>query len=537
MLSQSLDIQRKTSQSHLSQYVIVVPSLDHPKKSVLVHGYTGALDLVDADLAESLISSDFHGALEQLSLEERMHLNARGYLTEMPEDEEKAHVNRLVESVYAYYRNSLSVLIAPNLDCSLRCRYCFQRGMQNEITKNPSSPLASVISRQQIDKIFDVLETKKNDQSVRLNDNITLYGGEALQQANLDAVSYIIERGQKLGITFSAISNGYELDLYRHLLGPNAIRKIQITVDGPRAVHDKMRMARGGEPTFDKIIQNISSALGTGCEISISMNFDEENYRSLPELITYFKDLGWLEREDVVVHGNQIFNLKTSSTAFQEDYEALQEVRQFAAQNHVLLSNSTTKIQNLFLKRLADSDPLSLKPVYCSANTGMYIFGPDGKIYTCWEAVGDGLSCVGSYDPEFKIDSDNLSRWHDRVASRIDACHSCEYLMFCGGGCTINAYRKEGKFLAPYCDSFDSKFKDLIQKVVSEAYMDYLGDDFSLGGSDNPSNTRLIALNKALTISQSTVLSDDIIAFMVGASKETGSEKLKGGENWLCNFH
>jgi uncharacterized protein len=523
----------------VSQYIFMAPTLENKDKVILVHGYTGALDIVESGVAAILRSENSDDRLSQLSVEERMHLNARGYLTEMSEEEEKEHVSHLVESVYAHYRNSLSVLIAPNLDCSLRCRYCFQRGLQNEITKNPTSPLASLITTEQVDKIFEILKEKQADPEVRLNDTITLYGGEALQSANLEVISYIVERGQDLGITFNAISNGYEIDLYHHLLGTTGIKKLQITIDGPRHLHDKMRMERDGKPTFDKIISNISGALGRGCEINISMNFDRQNYKALPELIQYFKELGWLDRSDVVVHGNQIFDLKTSSTAFQEDYEALQEIREFAAQNGVLLSNSTTKIQDVFLRRLAAKDPLSLKPVYCSANTGMYIFAPDSKIYTCWEAVGDGLSCVGSYDPDLRLDTDSLSRWHGRVASRIDACHSCEHIMFCGGGCTINAYRKEGKFLAPYCDAFDAKFKDLIQKVVSEMYSEHIVEKSSPmdGTLENHPHKKLVALNKALMIGQSADLSDDLLSFMVGASRKTGDEAMKGGENWLCNFH
>ncbi|MGK7896653.1 MAG: radical SAM protein [Xenococcus sp. (in: cyanobacteria)] len=522
----------------VSQYVIQTPMRKDENKFILAHGYTGALDIVDREIASLLKPGTANGSLSQLSAEIKRQLTARGYLTVMSAEEEREHVARIVESVYSYYRQSLSVLIAPNLDCSFRCRYCFQRSLQNEITHHPSNPLASVITKKKIDKIFDILKEKKNDANTRLNSNITLYGGEALQSANLEAVSYIVERGKELELTFSAISNGYEIDLFYHLLGATGIKKLQITIDGPKEIHDKMRIERNGRSTFDKIISNINGALGRGCEINISVNFDEQNVQALPNLFRQFKDLGWLDHPDIVIHGNQIFDLKTNLTAFQENYDSLQEIREFALQNNILLSNSTTKIQDLFLRRIGNDEPLSLKPVYCSANTGMYIFGPDGKIYTCWEAVGDSLSCVGSYDPEFKLDQDNLERWHNRVANRIDACHKCEYIMFCGGGCTINAYRKNGQFLSPYCDSFDRKFHDLMKSVVSKTHELIEQELFNDRSSKiHQSDNQLISLNNAFVIDRSTELSQDLISFMVGAEKNYDNGKMERGENWLCNFH
>ena len=522
----------------VSQYVILTPMLENPNQFILVHGYTGALDIVDREIANILKPGTENGGLSQLSAEAKRHLTSRGYLTEMSEAEEREHVARIVESVYSYYRQSLSVLIAPNLDCSFRCRYCFQRSLQNKITHNPSNPLASIITKEKIDKIFEILKEKNNDPNTRLNKNITLYGGEALQKANLEAVSYIVNRGRELDITFSAISNGYELDRFYHLLGPTGIKKLQITIDGPKEIHDKMRIERNGRSTFDKIISNIDGALGRGCEINISINFDEQNVHSLLTLFQQFKDLGWLNRPEVVVHGNQIFDLKTNLTAFQTNYDSLKEVREFAIKNNILLSNSTSKIKDTFLQRIENNAPLSLKPVYCSANTGMYIFGPDGKIYTCWEAVGDSLSCVGSYDPEFKLYQDNLDRWHNRVANRIDACHECEYIMFCGGGCTINAYRKNGKFLSPYCDSFEHKFEDLMKSVVSKINEKTGQKSFNYRISEiKKLRENLTSLNNAFVINQSTELSEDLIAYMVGAEKKSDTGEMEGGENWLCNFH
>lgn len=40
---------------------------------------------------------------------------------------------------------------------------------------------------------------------------------------NKDAVTYLVKQGMERGFTFSAITNGYDLDCFEALLSPNAI--------------------------------------------------------------------------------------------------------------------------------------------------------------------------------------------------------------------------------------------------------------------------------------------------------------------------
>lgn len=46
---------------------------------------------------------------------------------------------------------------------------------------------------------------------------------EPLLVQNRKIISYIIDRGKRLGFTFSAITNGYDLVAYEDLLSPDGI--------------------------------------------------------------------------------------------------------------------------------------------------------------------------------------------------------------------------------------------------------------------------------------------------------------------------
>ena len=445
-----------------STFTIAIPTNNINADYIFVHGYTGVVDIIESELANKILQR-----IDKITEEESSLLIERGYITEQTKEEELTYVSHLVDKIFGYYKKQLTVLIAPNLDCSFRCTYCFQRTMQNKISKKPFSPIASVMDKQQVDKIFKVLDQKIADPESRLNREITLYGGEALQEANIEIVNYIVTEGLKRGLHFNAISNGYEINKFYNLFGKGGLKKIQITIDGFEDMHDKMRVERHGNSSFYQIIENIENGLNRGCIIDIAFNFDERNIDNIKKLLSFFQEKEWLDREDIVIHGNQIFDLTTNLTAFQENYDDILELRNLAKEYGIMLSNSTTKIMELFESKLGKGLPLPLKPSYCSANTGMYIFAPDNKLYSCWEAVGDDIAHIGTYYPEFKINEKTLDKWQSRVANRIDECHQCEYIMFCGGGCTINAYRKNGKFLTPYCDSFQTKFSDLMKNVLN----------------------------------------------------------------------
>lgn len=101
-----------------------------------------------------------------------------------------------------------------------------------------------------------------------------LYGGEPLLKKNQEVVKYIVNKGVSLGYRFAAISNGFELENYEDILGPDKLGALQITIDDPRDQHNTIRVHQDGFPTFDKILSNVEMALNKGCKVSVRMNTD-----------------------------------------------------------------------------------------------------------------------------------------------------------------------------------------------------------------------------------------------------------------------
>ena len=67
-------------------------------------------------------------------------------------------------------------------------------------------------------------------------------------------------------------------------LVPLGLNGIKITLDGDHDTHNRMRPLRGGQGTFDRIVDNIRKVAGR-CRIAIGGNFDESSVESFPALL------------------------------------------------------------------------------------------------------------------------------------------------------------------------------------------------------------------------------------------------------------
>src|SRR6476469_4813890 len=72
-------------------------------------------------------------------------------------------------------------------------------------------------------------------------------------------------------------------------LAPLGLNGVKVTLDGDRDTHNRMRPLRGGQGTFDRIIDNIKAVAGR-CNIAIGGNFDESSVDSYPGLLEFLRE-------------------------------------------------------------------------------------------------------------------------------------------------------------------------------------------------------------------------------------------------------
>ena len=276
-----------------SSYTIYVDLPDNPDEMLLVHGYTGAYDQVSKRVATYLRSlegrhapkplyghwtpepSIEHDGIVKPSDETIATLAQRGYLVALtPEEEEALFVEICTRLHNETICSAPGYVLMPTYQCNLRCAYCFQDHMRSD----PSfAHLLRVMDEPMVDRIIDGMGRIEAGHGIADDDEIrrqiTFFGGEPLLASSRSIVEYIMNRVRERGpAAFDAITNATELDAYRKLLGPEGIRRIQVTVDGPRDEHDQRRIYPDGTGSFDRIARNIELALECGAIVSMRMN-------------------------------------------------------------------------------------------------------------------------------------------------------------------------------------------------------------------------------------------------------------------------
>jgi len=62
-------------------------------------------------------------------------------------------------------------------------------------------------------------------------------------------------------------------------------------MDGPAANHNQYRSFKSGTPSFDTIVANLKEVCGL-TRIALHGNYDQDNYRSFPDLLDDLPALG-----------------------------------------------------------------------------------------------------------------------------------------------------------------------------------------------------------------------------------------------------
>jgi uncharacterized protein len=486
----------QSTQLRASSYVIYVDLPNSSDEMLLIHGYTGAYDLVSRRVATYVRSLEprhapkplygvwmpepaHDGCVEAPSEETLKVLRRRGYLTELTLAQEEALLGKLASKLHERSMKQPPVyIVMPTYDCNLRCAYCFQDHMRT----NPAyKHLLRTMSREVVDRMFMgmlQIERMHGWQSEGVPPrNVWFFGGEPLLQASRPVVKYIMDQAKTLGTTtISAVTNATELDAYKDLLGPEKISNLQITLDGPPEEHDARRVYADGSGSFSKIARNITMALDHGVAVSVRMNIDRNNFGQLPELAEVIHEQKWdtyprFSAYTAPIHAtNPNIDKKTVLSSWELEQKLAAAKKIFPLLASIAPSDDWLKNEARTIFKTPGGSMPKLRESFCGAHTGMYIFDALGDLYACWEKTGDPSIRLGRLkeNGDLELNRPVAELWRSRTVATNPVCRKCRYALHCGGGCAVLAYGNTGNYHTNFCDGFASRFR----ASVAEAYME-----------------------------------------------------------------
>ncbi|MDJ0768317.1 MAG: radical SAM protein [Ilumatobacter sp.] len=428
--------------------------------------FTGGADFVNREVFEFFSRAERDGGIDddRLDPEVLRHFTERGFLWSEADAEED--MVRGLGTTYGGRDEIAAGLkggqygLITSLNCNLACPYCFQQEHADSV---------GFLTPTQVDLAIAAI-TRCETRVAELAEGptipkISITGGEPLlpNRANAEVLDYIVERLIELDWPFNITTNGTELARFvdRHEL-TDRCRNIQVTLDGPREVHDLRRAFRGGQPSFDRIVDGVDRALALGWSITMRVNLDMYVVGRLVELADFVVERGWLDRDNffayvspVTDHGSLGGDESAPAdeadllAALLDEVQATPRIRDVFDIRHFRGFNYVERI-------LVDHEPRFPVIYRCEAISGMYIFDPAGDVYVCLESVGEPHRRVGRYDPEFVIDEEAASRWASRSVLRMPYCDGCKVRFICAGGCAIEGFNKgDGNACMPFLDEID----------------------------------------------------------------------------------
>ena len=447
-------------------------------KYVLLNSRTGAVDIVDADVADFLSKLEEGQTVKSIDSKLIDMLKISECLTDKSSEEEKREATDFCKRLYERISVTKSHIILLTYDCNLRCQYCWESALK----KRGPEWIEKSLDESKVMKIFDAIRyfdchsNKKNP--------IVLFGGEPFLPRNVEVVEQIFKIGSDYGYPFFVVTNGVTLGSYLGLLKKIDVKGLQITLDGPREVHDKRRFKADGTGTFDEIVQNIEQARKIGLPLFIRVMVDPKNEKDIRKFANFLQANGWHEDRFVRAYLAPVFPHSGSSYCYANPREA--------SITSLLSLVENPSVANVFERNLKYFHPLEEVfygtgdwfPLYyyCNAHYSQFFYDPHGDIYPCWLTLGEKRLAIGRYSPKLKMNK-NFKSWQSRNVFNLPRCKNCRYALLCGGGCAYSVFEQKGTIMDSDCRFFSAIHKYYIPYLYSRMKRQERGCEPVKGGT------------------------------------------------------
>jgi uncharacterized protein len=390
-----------------------VKFLNYNGKIYAYNALNGGLCELEQEVYENILKKDFN-AIKSSDLSAFNELKRAFYI--VPDDFDETSYVKIMTWEMKLNKESLGLTIVPTLDCNFRCFYCYQQNYRQP----------RYMSKEIADNVVNFV--KKRIAPYTTNVGITWYGGEPLLA--LSTIEYIskelkkvfyneeTEDEKKTKFKATIATNGYLLDERNsEILSKECdVKDVQVTLDGPREIHDRRRPHKDG-PSYDVIIRNLKNNAHFFERVLVRINVDKTNKTFIPDLLKELKDMPSNVKPYLAsVHTDNVPNAGFAKLCYD------------------------SKDFGLEVESKPEFIGLSMypKPTYgvCSAvRENSFAIDPDGYLYKCWNEVGQQDKSIGSVVDGI-TNYERYVKWITFDPTDYQKCKDCEILPICGaGGC------------------------------------------------------------------------------------------------------
>lgn len=289
----------------------------------------------------------------------------------------------------AFASDAMRLTILPTEQCNFRCLYCYEDFSLGRMSSKVISGLKALVSHR-----ASSLTTLR----------LSWFGGEPT--AAIDIVYEIMEHVNELAgvhnfhINSDMTTNAFRLNrnMLDHLCDLSVTR-YQITLDGPKTIHDKSRVLASGRGTFQRIWENLLQAKASPFPFSITLrlHLTPENYLALPEFVDELRD-AFLDDARFSVFFKAVGH-------WGGPHDAKFKVLSCTTEQNIIKS----LMYRLYGDRKDPSSSFHEDDVCYAAKPNSFIIRADGRVEKCTVALNKPANLVG------KLNSDGTLTFNNKV--------------------------------------------------------------------------------------------------------------------------
>lgn len=387
------------------------------------HTATAAALLLDPSIVDALSGAAPLDGLDAAALDRLAEL---GLLVPAGADEAGAVVAASRAAVRDGRQRQFVVM--PTAYCNMGCDYCGQEHRRGAGIE-PGQHREALVAR-----VERAMASGRHDSVL-----VRWFGGEPLMgYAVMRSLSArFVADAQRHGVAYTAklVTNGALLDArkLRALHLDCRVTHIEVTVDGPAAVHEESRPLKSGQQSYARIIAAIRAAVSdpdlAGLTVSVRTNVGVHNAHLAHDFAAGMAAAGLAHPRvsfyPAPIHswGNDV-----SDVALDRAEQARIELDWYAAYTTAGLTCALL--------------PSATRPVVCTAVTAhSEVVAPDGRVYSCTEQplvpgfTEQHVGTLTGLDPDALRPAGVFDDWYDTLDQDRTGCGSCRLLPVCGGAC------------------------------------------------------------------------------------------------------
>ncbi|MEG1916973.1 MAG: radical SAM protein [Muribaculaceae bacterium] len=370
-----------------------------------------------------------------------------GFIIKEDVDEYASLIHRRNQDVF-FNNNTFQLTILPTLECNFKCWYCYE-------DHHESVMIPHVLERikKYIDYIFENYPI--------FNFHLDWFGGEPLLYFNevVKPISLYVKsicNKTNLSFTNTITTNGYLInDEMLSEFNDIRLNRFQITLDGDKDQHNKIRFEQRGKDSYTKIINNINKICQfvDDASVNVRINYTNKNIAGLGKIAS---DIHTENRDKIYISMQRVWQTRDIEDETKIEKQLNDEIE--CLQNNGIKVNYNNVLYRLGKRCYADTIKQS-------------VVNYDGTLFKCTARnFADHKASVGH------IDEDGVPVWNNNYYKHFlkpvfdnSNCKGCCYLPVCLGVCSQKFIEGGGGAISNECDP-DGWAKSINEDLLQSLY-------------------------------------------------------------------